>query len=257
MAASRSYKIKGIVLRKTKLAEKDLIVTILSDDGSLVRAVAKGARKPGGSMAARLDLFCIVDALLAKGRSLDVVSEARLAKGERHETLGLEQAACATVVAEAVCFIAQEGLEHPRLYDMTRAAINSIAASNPHDALAVTAADLLKTMATEGFRPSFDACIMCGSPVALDGSVPRLALSLEGGGVVCPACPRPADALIYEAATIAWAKTLLFSRFDEVSELAIDDTVLFDVLQLARQWVRTHVGKDLKSLDFVFTSGLF
>ncbi|MBQ3328952.1 MAG: recombination protein O N-terminal domain-containing protein, partial [Eggerthellaceae bacterium] len=65
MSASRTYKARGIVLRKTKLGEKDLIVTLLSEDGSLLRAVAKGARKPGGSLAARIDLFRVVAALLA------------------------------------------------------------------------------------------------------------------------------------------------------------------------------------------------
>ena len=35
-----------VVLRKTKLGESDLILTLLSSDGSQIRAVAKGARKP-------------------------------------------------------------------------------------------------------------------------------------------------------------------------------------------------------------------
>lgn len=257
MAASRTYKTRGVVLRKTKLAEKDLIVTMLADDGSLVRAVAKGARKPGGSMAGRLDLFCTVDALMAKGRSLDVVSEVRLAKGERHGSLSLEQASCAAVVAEIVCLVAQEGLEQPRLFSMTKTALDSIAGSEPREALGVAAADMLKTMATAGFRPSFDECISCGSTVRLSDGPKRVALSFEGGGVVCDSCARPADAVMYAANTLAWAKALLFARFDEIGGMQAGDDVLFNVLHFARQWARVHLGKDVKSLDFVFTSGLF
>ena len=87
MAGRRTYRTRAIVLDRTKLAEQDLILTLLSADGSQVRAVAKGARKPGGRLAARVELFCETDFLLAAGRSLDVVSEASLvephAGGER------------------------------------------------------------------------------------------------------------------------------------------------------------------------------
>ncbi len=72
MAGSRTYRTKVLVLDKTKLKETDLILTMLDERGRQVRAVAKGARKPGGRLAARCELFCTVDMLLAHGRSLDV-----------------------------------------------------------------------------------------------------------------------------------------------------------------------------------------
>ena len=78
MAGSRTYRTKVLVLDKTKLKETDLILTMLDERGRQVRAVAKGARKPGGRLAARCELFCTVDMLLAHGRSLDVVSQAEL-----------------------------------------------------------------------------------------------------------------------------------------------------------------------------------
>ena len=50
-----TYDARAIVLRKTKLGESDLIVTLLAQDGSQARAVAKGARKPARPFAARLE----------------------------------------------------------------------------------------------------------------------------------------------------------------------------------------------------------
>ncbi len=49
--AGQSFWVRGLVLRKTKLGESDLIVELLNDEGCLVRAVAKGARKPKSSFA--------------------------------------------------------------------------------------------------------------------------------------------------------------------------------------------------------------
>ena len=83
MAGRRTYRTRAIVLDRTKLAEQDLILTLLSADGSQLRAVAKGARKPGGRLAARAELFCETDFLLAAGRSLDVVSEAATTRASR------------------------------------------------------------------------------------------------------------------------------------------------------------------------------
>ena len=68
MAGSRTYRTKAIVLDKTKLKETDLILTLVGESGRQIRAVAKGARKPGSRLAARCELCCEVDVLLAHGR---------------------------------------------------------------------------------------------------------------------------------------------------------------------------------------------
>ena len=43
---AKAYNERCIVLKHTKLGETDAIVTMLASDGSQVRAVAKGLRKP-------------------------------------------------------------------------------------------------------------------------------------------------------------------------------------------------------------------
>ena len=90
--ASPTYTTRALVLRKTKLGETDLVVTLLAQDGSQVRAVAKGARKPANVFSARLELYSVVDVLCSKGRSLDVVSEARLVASNERVRLDLEHA---------------------------------------------------------------------------------------------------------------------------------------------------------------------
>ena len=55
--AQPTYSLRALVLRRTKLGESDLILTLLSEDGSQKRAVAKGARRPKSSFAARTEPF--------------------------------------------------------------------------------------------------------------------------------------------------------------------------------------------------------
>ncbi|WP_041238763.1 DNA repair protein RecO, partial [Gordonibacter pamelaeae] len=117
--ASATYTARAIVLRKTKLGESDLIVTLLAQDGSQVRAVAKGARKPSSPFAARLELYSSVDLLCSEGRSLDIVKEARIASSHERLRRDLEHAACAAPMAELLDRVTQEGLANPRLFALT------------------------------------------------------------------------------------------------------------------------------------------
>ena len=256
--SGKTYKTRGIVLRKTKLGEKDLIVTVLDENGALVRAVAKGARKPGGSYAARLELFSIVDLMLAQGRNLDVITSARFSDGEnRNASMGIEQSSCAAVLAELLSLLAQEDLPHERLYDMSRAAFGAIASNDPAVAMAITCSASWKALAYTGFRPSFNQCALCASSVNLDGSARTAIFSVTEGGLVCSRCERPSDAIDVDANTIQWADALMRARFDDVVGYEPDAGQLFDMLQLVRQWARVHVGKNLKSIDFLLSSGLF
>lgn len=65
--AQPTYSLRALVLRRTKLGESDLILTLLSEDGSQKRAVAKGARRPKSSFAARTEPFCVIDAPVRDG----------------------------------------------------------------------------------------------------------------------------------------------------------------------------------------------
>ena len=270
MPQERTYKIRAIVLKKTKLSERDLIVTLLDESGAIARCVAKGARKPGGSLAARLDLFNSVECRIAKGRSLDVVTEARLAgsgasaassdangRARAPRQFTLEQASCASAIAELVGAVAQEGLEHPRLFAMVEKALEGIAQSPPEGSLALCAACLLKVLALEGVRPRFDMCVVCGNAVSLDDMGASVSISVLDGGVVCDVCRPPSDAMLVDAATLKWAHALIGARFDEILDYNMPVDASFAVLQLVRQWARAHTGKNLKSLDFIFTCGLF
>ena len=47
------------------------------------------------------------------------------------------------------------------------------------------------------------------------------------------------------------------STFAEIESLEADPSAAFSVLRFCQQWVSEHVGANLKSLNFLFTCGLF
>jgi len=73
---SRTYKATGINLKSMPLGEADRLVTVLTQEYGLIRAVAPGARKQNSSLGGRSGLFVVNELLIAKGRSLDKITQA-------------------------------------------------------------------------------------------------------------------------------------------------------------------------------------
>jgi DNA repair protein RecO (recombination protein O) len=73
---SQTYNATGINLKSAPLGEADRIVTILTREFGLVRAVASGARKPKSKLGGRGELFVVNNLMLSRGRSLDRIAQA-------------------------------------------------------------------------------------------------------------------------------------------------------------------------------------
>ncbi len=251
--AAPTYNARVLVLRKTKLKESDLILTLLKQDGSQIRAVAKGARKPTSSFSSRLELFCVADLLLAHGRTLDIVKEARLISGFSQLRSSVEKTACAAPMTELLERVSDQGLKYEKLFNMSEAALCALHRSDVEHAPAICAAHLLKTFAFTGFLPTFSSCCMCSAPIQEHSDV---FFSLENGGVECSSCATP-DSIQVEIPYLKWSDALLHATFADISTWEIDQNGVFGALRLCQMWSRFHVGAKMKSLDFLFSCGLF
>ena len=254
--AEKTYSARCLVLRKTKLGEADLIVTMLEESGSCIRAVAKGARKPKSPFSSRLELYSVADVLCARGKNLDIVKEARSVGASAHALYTLEQSSCVAPIAELVSAVAQQDLEHPRLFDMVSTAFDAIASCSSERAPSISAAAVLKTLALSGFRPNFSTCVQCGLDIDLESGGDLRFSALEGG-VVCDECASPSDTVRIDAAIIGWCNTLMYSTFADIVSYECPIEAAFACLSLANQFSRVHLGTNMKSLEFLLTSGVF
>ena len=250
--AAPTYSTRALVLKKTKLGESDLILTFLNEDGSLLQAVAKGARKPTCSFASRLELYAEVDLLCSKGRSLDIVKEARLVSSNDGMRFDIAKSTAAAPMAELLVKLAQPGLENGILFDASSAAFKYLNVCNAGLEASVCAAFLLKSLAYCGLRPCFSQCVCCGSDnVQAAGGMMRF--SYAEGGCVCPMCHGDVDSLVVSARQIEVSKRLLHARFVELDELSLSLDDALSTLRLSRELICVHVGGKLKSLEFLLT----
>ncbi len=73
---TRTYKATGINLKSAPIGESDRLLTVLTREFGLIKAVAPGVRKQRSSIGGRSELFVVNELLIAKGRSLDKITQA-------------------------------------------------------------------------------------------------------------------------------------------------------------------------------------
>lgn len=273
-----AYKTRAIVLKKTKLKETDLILTMLAENGSQIRCVAKGARKPGNSFSARLELFSEVDILLYEGKNLDTVTEARIVESNEACRSDIEHLSYGAVVAEFVEKTALEGQENPIMFPLTQTVLSSIGQSRPDMLSYMAAAYLLKAIAYLGYRPSFDECTICGESVSAfsnaqgtfnQGTFNQGTLSqgpskqgvflITSGGWVCPDCTAAGElesADLVDPEIVGWVKALLRLKFTEILDLLNSSdkgyaALAGELLTFCEHWLAEHLGLHLKSLGYL------
>ncbi len=247
--ARASYRTQAIVLRKTRLREADLIITLLAQDGRQIRAVAKGALKPAGSFASRLELYSCVDVLLARGRSLDIVTEARIVNAHASLRFDYERSVCAAPMAELLSIATQADLPVPRLFEMTQVALSHIEKAALDAVPLMMCAFLLKAVSFLGFRPGIGFCAECGR---LRQSDDEWAFSFAAGGLVCPDCAGGMKIDPVPSNVVDWAAALIGSPFADIACMKADKPTARMLVLFCRDWIQTHVGR-LKSIAFVLS----
>ena len=248
MATRRSRRVRYIVLDKTKLGEQDLILTMLSQSGERVSAVARGARKPGGRLASRCDLFCEIDLLLAHGRGLEIVAEASLLDGH----VGLRGDLARVSAASAVCEVARltcfEEAEDPYLHPICSRALRACEEAEDQARLdVVVSAYVFKVLAHGGWKPELSRCVACG-----DEDVSHF--SAAAGGVLCSSCARNVPgAEEMGRGDLEMVRALLSSTFDSLlaREVSLRSSTM--LVGLAHVWAATHLDARLRALEFMLS----
>lgn len=248
MAARRSRRVRCIVLDKTKLGEQDLILTMLCQSGERVSAVARGARKPGGRLASRCELFCEVDLLLAHGRGLEVVAEASLIDGHVGVRGDLARVSAASAVCEVARLTCFEDAEDPYLYPICSRALRACEEARDQARLdVVVSAYVFKVLAHGGWRPELSRCIACG-----DEDVSYF--SAAAGGVLCSSCARDVSgAEEMGRSDLELVRALLRSTFDDLLGREVSLQSSTALVGLAHVWAATHLDARLRALEFMLS----
>ncbi|MBE9169568.1 DNA repair protein RecO [Pleurocapsales cyanobacterium LEGE 06147] len=184
---SQTYQATGIILKGQPLAETDRLVTVLTSEHGLIRAVAPGARKHKSRLRGRSELFVVNNLLIVKGRSLDKIIQADTVYTYPGLSRDLGKLAAAQYLAELVLCLALSEQPQIELYELINEhlrRLEKLASQQvvyPHLAHAV-----FHLLAIAGVAPQVHACCLTHKILPPNFTTPnwQVGFSFEQGGII-------------------------------------------------------------------------
>ena len=177
---SRSYRVQALVIRHREYGEADRILTLYTLEKGKVQAIAKGVRKLKSRKAGHLEPFTQVALQLAKGRNLELVTQAETIRNFANIKENLKLTAQAAYVLELLDRFTYEEGENRFLYNLVLETLSRLDGGiSPGLVLHYYEVHLMDIL---GFKPQLQECVVSGAEILPEDQY----FSAKLGGVVCP-----------------------------------------------------------------------
>lgn len=272
---NQKYKATGIVLKGTSLKENDRLITVLTPEYGLIRAVAPGAKKYKSQLRGRTELFVINEFLIISGRSLDKIIQADTIYTHPGLSRDIGKLATAQYLAELAIALAVDEQPQPEIYQVLIEHLRQIEAfavgESVYPYLARAVFDLLTvaglspqvfdcSVTQRQISPNFTAVAFCvgfsfeaGGIVALETiqtqeKQPELD-DEENYNVRLPKIDRRLNAIELAILQHLNSRDVLISA-SAASQPELE-AAWVRIEQLLREYIQYHIGKTIRSANLV------
>ncbi len=253
MTSDRLYRTEAIILRRADMGEADRLLTIFTPGRGKLRVVAKGARKPTSRKSGHLELFARVQLLIAKGRNLDIVSQAETVEAYRALREDLMRSALAHYCAELFDRFTADEQEQGELYDLLAITLARLC-SAPEPTLAVRHYEF-HLLTLVGYQPRLFGCARCNKKLEqVVSEAPPYAFDVELGGALCPKCvaERP-QAISLSLAALKVLRHAARTEYATFAALNLRPLLQREVEQVMQRYITYILERNLKSTEFLRT----
>lgn len=246
MNRERLYRTEAIILRRSDFGEADRLLTFFTPHRGKLRAVAKGARKPGSRKSGHLELFSHTRLLLARGRNLDIVTQAETVEPFLPLREDLLRTTYAYYTAElADRFLGDEDENRP-VFDLLLATFNWLGQA---DDLALVARFFeLRLLALVGYQPQLFQCVNCQTQIE-----PVINFFHPGeGGVLCPRCGESrSEAVTLSLNALKVLRFLQTRDYNTCRLLRVRPPLHAELEAIMLRYITYILERNLKSVDFL------
>lgn len=184
---NQKYKAIGIVLKGSSFKENDRLVTVLTPEYGLIRAIAPGAKKYKSQLRGRTELFVINEFLVIKGRSLDKIIQANTVYTYPGLSRDIGKLATAQYLAELSIALAAAEQPQPELYELLNEHLRRIEGCELGESVyPYLAQAVFHLVAIAGLTPQLLECCVTQEIIHpnLDSVAWQVGFSFEGGGII-------------------------------------------------------------------------
>jgi DNA repair protein RecO (recombination protein O) len=247
----RLYRTEAVVLRRQDIGEADRLLTLYTPTMGKLHAIAKGVRKLASRKAGHLELFVHSMLLVARGQSLDIVTQAETLHPFRALRDDLERITYAHYAVELLDRFTSEGQENRAVFDLLVDMLQRLCETS--DLLLTSRFYELRLLALEGYQPQLFRCVSCGDllqPVT-NYFHPDL------GGVLCPRCGEgllPTMARVVRPVSVTTLKVLRYLQtrdYETCSRLRLRPETHRDLEAVMLNYITYILERNLKSIEFL------
>jgi len=163
---SGTYKATGINLKGMPMGESDRLLTVLTREYGLIRAVAPGSRKHESGLRGRSGLFVVNDLLLVRGRGLDKIIQAESRESFPKLSLDLRKLTAAQYLAELALYQALSGQPQEDLFLTLRTGLSQIEQASEDRILPHLVQGVMQMIQLAGVAPEVDICCLTRTAIA-------------------------------------------------------------------------------------------
>ena len=244
---NRNYVVDAVVMKHRPIGEADRLITFYTNTAGKVNAVARSARKPGSKFGGSLDLLNHVRVSLARGRSLDHVSESDVINSHREIKKNLDRMAQAIYVMELVDTFGEDRSANRDLFESTVSILNGYDTGINLDF--ETLKFEMKLLKSTGFVPEFIVCVACRSDLPPESHL----FDSNSGGILCEDCRHDVHGQtpMISISSMKILRNLQRNSYKGSGSVEFSAQVSLELRSLMQMYLRFTAEKDLKTTRFM------
>lgn len=240
--------VKGIILRKQDYRENDRLFVIYTDELGKIEAVAKGARKIKSKMAGHLDLFSVVNLMVAPGKIYYQIAGADREKNFLNIKGDLAKTVLASFCLEAVDIFTKLDHSDLKIYELLCETLEIF--DNEKNKIFLKSYVLskffvLKLLSILGWTPELYVCVKCKKKIMPNGNF----FDAGRGGLTCGQCGK--SDLQISTSAIKILRFVLRNKFKDIAALKITKAHIGELAKIIDAFVAVRQDKECKTAKWI------
>lgn len=238
------FKTEAIVLKRTKLAESDLIITFFTKNFGKAQCVVKGARKIKSRYGGRFEPFAGLNIIYSgkEHQNLYFLRHCDIIKPYYKLREDYDRLITGLYFTEIVNYFTREAQKSEEIYDLLFRMLELLQYTESPSLL--TRVFEMKTIALSGYTPRLHTCLICQKePVDKN-----LNLYFQRGGIICGKCLNGnSPGRRITLGILSYLKKTLTINLDSIERLKFPKELEKEIGLITQIYLKTIIGKEFKS----------
>jgi DNA repair protein RecO (recombination protein O) len=240
--------VKGIILRKQDYRENDRLFIIYTDELGKISAAAKGVRKIKSKMAGHLELFSVIDLMLAPGKTNYQIAGASKEENFLNIRSDLGKTVLGSFCLEVVDIFTKTDQPDSKIYTLIYEILEIFNREKNRNFIKLYALAkffVLKLLSLLGWTPELYTCVKCKNKILPNGNF----FDASRGGILCGKCGK--SDLKISATTIKILRFVLQNNFKKILALKITKAQAKEIAEIIGIFIAVYQDREPRSVMWI------